>query len=66
MLVVLRVHRAVHTFMLLVHFLTFHMHRNTCGWQDPSNKRTILCDEAMEKVFGRKKMDMFKMTKLLR
>ncbi len=33
--------------------------------QNPSNKREILCDEKLEKLFKRKKVDMFKMTKLL-
>lgn len=29
--------------------------------QNPSNKREILCDEVLEKIFKRKKIDMFKM-----
>lgn len=33
--------------------------------QNPNNKREILCDEKLEKLFKRKKVDMFKMTKLL-
>eukprot|EP01035_Chromulina_nebulosa_P038196 gene38196-51592_t len=33
--------------------------------QNPSNKREILCDDKLEKLFKRKKVDMFKMTKLL-
>ena len=33
--------------------------------QNPSNRREILCDEKLEKLFKRKKVDMFKMTKLL-
>ena len=36
------------------------------GLQDPKNKRTILCDDGLQRVFGRKKVDMFQMTKLLR
>ncbi|XP_047337814.1 alpha-protein kinase 1 [Impatiens glandulifera] len=33
--------------------------------QDPSNKRKIICDEALEKVFETDCTDMFKMNKLL-
>eukprot|EP00897_Mesotaenium_endlicherianum_P009937 jgi/Mesen1/8972/ME000056S08376 len=33
--------------------------------QDPSNKRQILCDEALEKLFGVPSTDMFNMNKLL-
>ena len=33
--------------------------------QNPKDKREIICDQAMEKLFKRKKFNMFKMTKLL-
>jgi upstream activation factor subunit UAF30 len=33
--------------------------------QDPSDKRKILCDEALEKVLRRKNVHMFTMTKIL-
>lgn len=33
--------------------------------QDPSNKRNILADEKLQKVFGRKSVNMFEMTKLV-
>lgn len=33
--------------------------------QDPSDKRIILCDNALEKVLKRKSIHMFKMTKAL-
>ena len=33
--------------------------------QNPDDKREILCDETLEKLFKRKKMTMFKMTKYL-
>jgi len=33
--------------------------------QNPNNKREILCDEKLEKLFKRKKIDMFQMTKVL-
>lgn len=34
--------------------------------QDPQNKRDIIADEALEKVFGgQKKVNMFEMTKLV-
>lgn len=33
--------------------------------QDPSNRRNILADEKLEKVFGKKKVNMFEMTKLV-
>ncbi|MFS8563580.1 MAG: SWIB/MDM2 domain-containing protein [Rhabdochlamydiaceae bacterium] len=33
--------------------------------QDPSNKRNILADDKLHKVFGRKSVNMFEMTKLV-
>jgi chromatin remodeling complex protein RSC6 len=33
--------------------------------QDPNNKRNILADEKLQKVFGRKSVNMFEMTKLV-
>ncbi|OJA19290.1 hypothetical protein AZE42_08727 [Rhizopogon vesiculosus] len=33
--------------------------------QNPSNKREILCDDAMRAVFGTEKIDMFRMNKVL-
>lgn len=33
--------------------------------QNPSNRRQILCDAKLEELFGRKKIDMFRMTKVL-
>lgn len=33
--------------------------------QDPSNKKRILCDDALQAVFGKKKVDAFGMMKLL-
>jgi len=33
--------------------------------QNPSNKREILADAALERVFGTKKLDMFQMTKVI-
>ncbi len=33
--------------------------------QDPSNKRNILADEKLQKLFGRKSVNMFEMTKLV-
>lgn len=33
--------------------------------QDPANKRTIICDEALRSVFETDSTDMFKMNKLL-
>ena len=33
--------------------------------QDPTDKRRILCDDALAAVFKCKSMDMFKMNKLL-
>lgn len=33
--------------------------------QNPNNKREILCDDKLEKIFKRKKIDMFQMTKVL-
>lgn len=33
--------------------------------QDPSNKRNILADDKLQKVFGRKSVNMFEMTKLV-
>lgn len=33
--------------------------------QDPDNKRNILADDKLQKVFGRKSVNMFEMTKLV-
>jgi upstream activation factor subunit UAF30 len=33
--------------------------------QNPKNRREIFCDQKLEELFGRKKVDMFRMTKLL-
>lgn len=33
--------------------------------QNPNNRREILCDDKLEKIFKRKKIDMFQMTKVL-
>lgn len=33
--------------------------------QDPNNKRNILADDKLQKVFGRKSVNMFEMTKLV-
>ena len=33
--------------------------------QNPNNKKEILCDDKLEKIFKRKKIDMFQMTKVL-
>jgi len=33
--------------------------------QDPNNKRNILADDKLHKVFGRKSVNMFEMTKLV-
>ena len=33
--------------------------------QDPANRRNIIADEKLEKVFGKKKVNMFEMTKLV-
>lgn len=33
--------------------------------QDPNNKRNILADEKLQKIFGRKSVNMFEMTKLV-
>ncbi len=33
--------------------------------QDPTNRRNIIADEKLEKVFGKKKVNMFEMTKLV-
>jgi SWIB-domain-containing proteins implicated in chromatin remodeling len=33
--------------------------------QNPSNRREILLDDALQRLFKRKKIDMFKMTKAL-
>ena len=33
--------------------------------QNPHNKKEILCDDKLEKIFKRKKIDMFQMTKVL-
>ena len=33
--------------------------------QDPSDKRIIICDNTLEKLFKKKKFGMFKMTKYL-
>ncbi len=33
--------------------------------QDPENKRNILADDKLQKVFGRKSVNMFEMTKLV-
>jgi upstream activation factor subunit UAF30 len=35
------------------------------GLQDPANKRQIIADAKLEKVFGKPKTDMFEMTKLV-
>jgi upstream activation factor subunit UAF30 len=33
--------------------------------QNPSNKREILADEKLQPIFGKKKLDMFEMTKAI-
>ena len=33
--------------------------------QDPNNKRDIIADEKLQKVFGKDKVNMFEMTKLV-
>lgn len=33
--------------------------------QDPENKRNIIADDKLQKVFGRKSVNMFEMTKLV-
>ena len=33
--------------------------------QDPNNKRNILADEKLHKLFGKKSVNMFEMTKLV-
>lgn len=33
--------------------------------QDPSNKRNILADDKLQKIFGKKSVNMFEMTKLV-
>ena len=35
------------------------------GLQDPKDKRTINADATLQKVFGKPKVDMFEMTKLV-
>jgi upstream activation factor subunit UAF30 len=35
------------------------------GLQNPEDKRQILCDDKLERVLGVKKVDMFRLTKLL-
>lgn len=33
--------------------------------QDPANKRNILADDKLQKIFGKKQVNMFEMTKLV-
>ena len=41
------------------------MHIKDNNLQNPNNKKEILCDDKLEKIFKRKKIDMFQMTKVL-
>jgi upstream activation factor subunit UAF30 len=41
------------------------MHIKDNSLQNPNNKKEILCDDKLEKIFKRKKIDMFQMTKVL-
>jgi upstream activation factor subunit UAF30 len=41
------------------------MHIKDNSLQNPTNKKEILCDDKLEKIFKRKKIDMFQMTKVL-
>lgn len=40
-----------------------HIHKNNL--QNPVNKKEILCDETLEKIFKKKKINMFKMAAVI-